>query len=194
MIIKESEVNIKRVIEILENKGIIIFPTDTVYGIGGDATSEEVLEKIYKIKERDRKKPIAVIMSDFEMIKEWCELNENDEKILKKYFPGPFTFILKMKEEKRFANNIEKVGIRIPDYSLIREIVKEFRKPIFASSANISNEKDATAVEEINKKIIDKVDLIIDGGKTKYGKSSTVIDLIEKKVLRFGAGNAEEFK
>lgn len=174
--------------EVLKNKGILIFPTDTVYGIGCDARNEKTIAKIYLMKKREEKKPFAVIMNGLSMIKEWCELSEKDEKIIIEYLPGPYTFILKLKKGKKLTDQTEKIGVRVPQHIFMRKLIERFGMPIAATSANISGNKDAIKFEEIEKELIEAVDLAINGGKTLFGQSSTIIDLVEKKVLRKGAG------
>lgn len=174
-------------VRILKKGGIIVFPTDTVYGMGGDATNEKVAERIYEIKQREGK-PLAVIMSGLDMIMKWCELYEESGKIIMEYLPGPYTFILKLKKGKTLACQKEKIGVRVPNHFFLRKLVENFGKPIIATSANISGEKDAICFEEIDKRILKAMDLGIDGGKTVLEQASTVVDLVDRKILRKGAG------
>lgn len=176
--------------ELLLADGIFIYPTDTVYGIGGNALSDKVGDKIYKIKNRELKKPFSVIMGNLEMIKKYCTVDAKQLNALLNFLPGPYTFIMKLKKKIPVIEG-DTVGVRVPEHQLIRRISVAMGVPIISTSSNISGQKDATSIEGIDKKILDKVDLIVDGGQTKYKKNSTVVDLINWKILREGAG---EFK
>ncbi|VVB97935.1 Threonylcarbamoyl-AMP synthase [uncultured archaeon] len=176
---------------VLKKGGIIVFPTDTVYGLGGDARSPEVLGKIYKIKERERGKPLAVVMSGLGMIREWCEVYEEGGNIMREHLPGPYTFILKLKEGKPLAGQKDKIGVRIPNHFFLRRLVLEFGAPVIATSANISGKKDPVRFSEVDAGIIAAADLAINGGETALRQPSTVVDLVERRILRKGAGEFE---
>lgn len=169
---------------------IMIYPTDTLYGIGGNALDAKAVERIYSIKEREVGKPLSVIMGNLDMIKEYCELTKEQEIILLNFLPGPYTFILKLKKGKKLAaiGNSETVGVRVPEHQFARRLSVELKIPIITTSANISGKKEATTVKQIDKLVIDKVDFIIDSGETIHRQGSTVVDLISMKLLRKGAG------
>ncbi len=169
---------------------IMIYPTDTLYGIGGNALDVNVVERIHKIKERDAGKPLSVIMGNLDMIGEYCELTKEQELILINYLPGPYTFILKLKKGTRIAavGNSETVGVRVPEHQFARRLSVELKIPIITTSANISGKKDAATVKQIEKSVLDNVDFVVDGGETMYKQASTVVDLISIKLLRKGAG------
>ncbi|MBU0586660.1 threonylcarbamoyl-AMP synthase [Candidatus Micrarchaeota archaeon] len=171
-------------LSILKKAGTVIIPTDTVYGLCCDASSKDAIEKVYEIKKRDGKKPLAVLMNSLFMIKEWCEVP--DEELLIEHLPGPFTFILKLKNGKELAGLKEKVGIRVPNYIFARKLVEGFGKPLALTSANLSGEKDVWSINDLDRKIANSTDLIVDGGETQFKGASTVVDLVEKKILRQG--------
>ena len=169
MIIKLKDVNAN----LIENafKKIFIYPTDTIYGIGCNAKNKKLVEKIREIKNRDSK-PFSIIAPNFSYIIQNCEV---DLSTLKKYLPGPYTLILK-KRNKNFLNHVsnsEYIGIRIPKHP-IKKFLQKTGKPVITTSVNISGEKPANRIEEINKEILEKVEIIIDGGKLS-GKSSKII-------------------
>lgn len=174
---------IEEAVQVLQNGGVLIYPTDTLYGIGGDATSEAVVKKIHKIKKINQKKPLSVMVADLDMVKEYCEVGKNEEIELAK-LPGPYTFIFRQKPNKIAASNGKKLGIRMPDNEFCRMLCQRFKKPIVTTSANITKQKPPTAIEEVSKSILESVDLVIDGGKTKYKKPSTIIDLVDGKKIR----------
>lgn len=188
---KEYFKAIAETVRVLESGGVLVFPTDTVYGIGGDARSAEAVEKIYKIKGREKGKPLAVIMSGFGMIDEWCDITHEQATALMEHLPGPYTFLLNLRKGKTLAGITGKIGVRVPNYVFLRKVAENFGAPIIATSANISGKKDAVKFSEVEKAIVDAVDLALDGGETSLKKPSTVVDLVEKKILRNGAGEFE---
>ncbi len=165
---------------------LVVYPTDTLYGLGCNALSKEAIGKIYSLKSREKRKPLSVIMANKEMIDEYCELSQEQKEMLAKMLPGPYTFVVNLKK-KMPATNTEKIGIRVPSHFFMRTVSKRLWLPIVATSANISGEKEALTLEEVSEEVKQKSDLLLDGGKTIYSKPSTVIDLVEKKVLRKGA-------
>jgi L-threonylcarbamoyladenylate synthase len=172
---------IKEIVEKLRNSELIVYPTDTVYGLGADGTSEQAVKKVYEIKQRPLEMPISVLVSDFEMLERYAEITEEQMKILKESLPGPYTFILKPKTKLPVAKN--NVGFRIPDHCCTL-IAKEFGKPITTTSANIHKQPTPPEISAIKNIFKESVSLYIDEG-TKQGKPSTVIDLTQgQKVIR----------
>lgn len=176
---------IDETVKVLKEGGIVVYPTDTVYGIGGDATSPAVVQKVREIKGIEKEKPFSVIMADLNMIEEYCVVNFAEEIILKKYLPGPYTFILKTHRPIAATTTLT-LGVRIPEHAFCTAVCEKFKKPIVTTSANKTGEPPPHAFSEINKKLLDLVDLAIDGGQTKYGQPSVLIDLVEKKINREG--------
>jgi len=195
--VKVEETNPQEVAEVLKEGKIIIYPTETVYGLGGDATKEEVVKRIFKIKKRGRK-PISVAFSSLKMVEEYVEVDEVARKIAEEFLPGPLTLILPKKFEfpSQLTCGLPKVGVRIPDHDFILEVIEKFGKPITSTSANISGEKNPMTVEEAIVQIGREVDLILDGGKCKYGIPSTIVEIEEGKVriLREGPIKREEIE
>jgi tRNA threonylcarbamoyl adenosine modification protein (Sua5/YciO/YrdC/YwlC family) len=192
-----SEKDLKKVVDILRDGGIIIYPTDTVYGLGCDITKTRGLERIAKIKGvKLEKANFSFICHDLSNLSDYAkQVDTSTFKILKRALPGPYTFILPgssnlPKEFKRKAT----VGIRIPDNNIIREIVRLLGNPIVSTSIYDEDEilEYSTDPELIFEKWQDKVDLVIDGG---YGDNtpSTIIDLTgnEPEVIREGKGSLD---
>lgn len=168
---------------------VLIYPTDTLYGIGGNAMDKNVVARIYEIKKREPKKPISVIMANLEMIQEYCEFDKQQKAVLKKHLPGPFTFLIRLKREVRMpVTDSEFLGVRIPSHPFAVGLSRETGLPIASTSANISGEKDACRVEDIDPEIKNKVDYVIDQGETRFKQGSTVVDLEKMIVIRKGAG------
>jgi L-threonylcarbamoyladenylate synthase len=181
---------IKMAVNILEEGGLIVYPTDTIYGLGANIFSDKAIRKVYSIKGRDYSKPISVSVSEIEDINKIAYL-ENLERV-KEVLPGPFTIILNKKENVSplLTAGGEKIGVRIPDNRISRELTRKF--PITSTSANLSGGKVLESADAMIELWGDSVDLIIDGGKLQ-GNHSTVIDWTTQppKVLRKGV---KEFK
>ena len=186
---------IKMIIECLENDGVIIFPTDTIYAIGGSMKSVKALERIARIKGIKKEKAnFSFIFHDLSMLSEFTKPINNDVfKMMKRNLPGAFTFILEANNNipKLFKNNKKTIGIRIPDQPIITNIVRELGCPIITTSIIDEDEISGfmTDPEDIFEAYRDKVDIIIDGG---YGdkEESTIVDCTENEivVIRQGKG------
>lgn len=183
---------IDKTVSAIREKKIILYPTDTVYGIGGDATSDEVVEKVYHIKRRGEAKPLSVAFADFASISKYCNVSTEQEEILKQCLPGPYTFILKLKKQIA-ASPSDKLGIRIPDNDFIRSVIIKCNRPLITTSANLSGYREAFSFEDVDGVILNACDLAMDSGPTKYKGPSTVVDLIHGKLLRQGAGKTRIF-
>lgn len=176
--------DIRKAAEIIKKNGIVIYPTETVYGIGANIFSEDALNKVFAIKKRNAKKPISVAVSDFGMMDELAYVGERERRFIEKFLPGPVTVLLRKKEKvpDMLTSDSELVGIRYPDHEPTIKLIKLAGVPITSTSANVSGEAPPRRVEEI--KI--SADYIIDGGELK-GEPSTVVDLVNRKILRKGA-------
>ena len=194
---KPSEAAIKKVVEVLRNGGLVIYPTDTVYGLGCDITNSRALERIAKIKGiKLEKANVSFICSNLSNLSDYVkQIDTSTFKILKRALPGPYTFILPGNNDlpKEFRKK-KTVGIRVPDNEIIIEIVKMLGNPIVSTSIHDEDEvlEYSTDPELIFEKWEHLVDLVIDGG---YGDNtpSTVIDLSghEPEVIREGKGSLD---
>jgi L-threonylcarbamoyladenylate synthase len=172
---------IDRAVEVLNNGGVIIYPTDTVYGIGCDINNERAIEKLISIKKRSNN-PMSVAVSSIDMIKQVAVIEDNKVFNL---LPGPFTFILKKKKvSDSITSGLPTVGVRIPDNDIALKIIEKFGKPIITTSANISNKPSPKSLKEVDI----SADFMVQG-ECKYKLGSTVVDLKNKKILRNGAGD-----
>jgi len=191
---------IKKVVNCLKNGGVIIYPTDTVYGIGCDVNNKKAMERVCRIKGLDIKKHnLSFVCYDLSHIAEFTtQLSTSTYKLMKKTLPGPYTFILKANSSipKLFKNSKKEIGIRIPDNNIIREIVKELGNPIATTSVK---DKDmlieySTEPELIYEHFNKLVDIVIDGG---YGDTipSTIIDCTNNapEIIRKGKGDIIPF-
>lgn len=193
-VIKIDNNTINSVIKTLKAGGLVIYPTETLYGIGADATNQLAIDKLTKYKNRPFGKPYSIAVTDKKMAQEFVELNKTAENFYDKFLPGPLTIISKGKHI--LAHGVESedgtLGVRIPDYKLVTDIVRELEKPITATSANASYKKRPYKVSDILDNISNKqkelIDLIIDAGELPQNDPSTVIDttLDDVVVLRQG--------
>lgn len=192
--------SIAQAVDILKKGGVIIYPTDTVYGIGCDITNQKAIERVCKIRGLNPEKSnLSFICYDLTDISQYTKpFDTTVFRVLKKTLPGPFTFIFNASSQvpKLLSTKKKTVGIRVPNNNIVREIVKELGNPIVTSS--IRDEDDiieySTDPELIHEKYEEVVDLVIDGG---YGGNvaSTVVDVTsgEFEVLREGKGNLDEY-
>jgi len=156
----------------IKHGAIFIYPTDTIYGLGCDATNNESVEMIREIKYRDKEKPMSVIAPSVEWIKKHCVV---EDALIKKYLPGPYTLILKKKDPnflKEVSSN-DSLGIRIPD-SEFTELVQKANVPFITTSVNLQGEPFAIKISDIKKEILDKVDIVIGVGVLD-GRPSTIV-------------------
>lgn len=192
--------SIEQAVEILKKGGVIIYPTDTIYGIGCDITNQKAIERVYRIRGlKPEKSNLSFICYDLTDISQYTKpFDTTVFRVLKKALPGPFTFIFNASSQvpKLLSTKKKTVGIRIPNNDIVRTIVKELGNPIVTSS--IRDEDDiieySTDPELIHEKYEDLVDLVIDGG---YGDNvaSTVVDVTsgDFEIIREGKGNLDEY-
>ena len=192
-----NEAAIKKVVEVLKNGGVIIYPTDTVYGLGCDITNTKALERVAKLKGiKLEKANLSFICYNLSHISDYVkQIDTATFKLLKRALPGPYTFILPGNNDlPKVFKNKKTVGIRVPDNSIIRAIIKELGNPIISTSIHDDDEiiEYSTDPELIFEKWQNKVDMVIDGG---YGDNipSTIIDLSgnESEVIREGKGSLD---
>ena len=186
---------ILKIVELLRDGGVIIYPTDTIYGIGCDITKSKAVERVARIKKiNPEKTALSFIFSDLSHISYYCKpLSNSIFKLLKKNIPGPFTFILDANSNvpKLFKSSKKSLGIRIPNNNIIREIIRELGNPILSTSVHDEDTiiEYTTDPELIHEKFGDLVDLVIDGG---YGGNiaSTIVDCTgdEPVITRVGKG------
>jgi L-threonylcarbamoyladenylate synthase len=190
---KNEKNALKKAAKTLETGGVIIFPTETSYGIGADALSEKAIKKVHKAKKQPDNKPISVIVANLKQAESIAELNQEAKILAKKFFPGPLTIIA---PEKNVPKNLAKNGIafRVPDNKFARKLCKAFGRPITATSANLHGEPAIFDSKELIEKFYGRVDLIIDAGKLPKREASTIYSAIEHKILREGKITKKEIE
>jgi tRNA threonylcarbamoyl adenosine modification protein (Sua5/YciO/YrdC/YwlC family) len=187
---------IRKVVEVLEQGGVIGYPTDTVYGVGCDLFNQEAIRKVYRLKKIEGKKPLSFICSDLKDISRYAYVSNYAYKMMKRLLPGPYTFILKATKlvPKIAMTKQNTVGIRIPDNKICLSLVRELGHPIISTSVYRPDEglyNDPAAIEE---RFAKQLDLVIDGGVI-VAEHSSVIDLTDEspKVIRKGKGDVGLF-
>ena len=191
--------NLKIAANIIKKGGIVIFPTETVYGIGTNGLDEEAVKKLYEVKDRPLNKPISLLVSNFDMINQVAkDITEMEYKIMKNFFPGPLTIILNKKScvPDILTAKGNTVGIRMPDNEIALKLIELSGVPIATPSANISGRPSGIDIEDIKKDFEGKVDLFIDSGKSKIGNGSTIVKVEDNviKILRQGIITKEQIE
>ncbi len=183
---------VRQVVESLKQGGVIIYPTDTTYGIGCDIFNRKGVKKIFQIKQRDSRKPFSFICSDLAEISNYAQVSNFAFKIMKRHLPGAYTFVLEATKivPDSLSTKQKTVGIRIPDSPICHAIVKELGHPLVTTSANISGEETPEDPHQIHEQLGKMVDFVIDGG-ISINEASTVISLVgdQVEVLRKGSGD-----
>ncbi len=192
-----EELNI--ISDLIKNGDIVVFPTETVYGIGANAFDEKAVEKIFKAKGRPSDNPLIVHLSDKKDIQKIAKnITEIEQKLIDAFMPGPFTIILQRKSNipDCVTAGLDTVAIRIPENEIAQKIISYTNLPIAAPSANISGKPSGTTIEDIRNELENNVSAIIDGGNTKIGLESTVVKVIEEipVILRPGKITPDDIK
>ena len=185
--------------QIIKNGGLVLFPTETVYGLGANGLDENAVKKIYIAKGRNENNPINLLVSNIEMIESVAkDISEIEYKLMESFFPGPFTIILKKKSivPSIVTANGDTVGVRMPSGIIAKELVELAGVPIAAPSANISGKPSGTNFNDIYSDFKDKVDYMIDGGDSSIGIESTIVKVIDNipHILRPGSITDEQIE
>ncbi|MBM4276311.1 MAG: threonylcarbamoyl-AMP synthase [Deltaproteobacteria bacterium] len=187
---------VRKVIEALEQGGIIGYPTDTVYGLGCDLFNQEAIRKIHRLKKMEAKKPLSFICSDLKDISRYAHVSNYAYKMMKRLLPGPYTFVLTATKfvPKIAMTKQNTVGIRIPDNKICLSLVRELGHPIISTSVYKPDESLYNDPSEIEEHFVKQLDLVIDGGAI-VAEHSSIIDLTDEfpKVIRKGKGDVSLF-
>lgn len=190
---------LKEPAEIIKNGGIVIFPTETVYGIGTNGLKEDAVKRLYEVKQRPLNKPISLLVSNIDMVNELAkDITDVERRIMECFFPGPLTIILKKKDiiPDILTSNGDTVGIRMPEGEIARKIIEYAGVPIAAPSANVTGKPSGTNIFTIKKDFDGKIDCFIDGGESKIGIGSTIVKVIDNNpiILREGIITKEQIE
>ena len=188
---------IKQASKIINRGGIVVFPTETVYGIGADALNDEAVSKIFEAKGRPQDNPLIVHIAEYDELYDLVlEIPDKAMKLAQNFWPGPLTMILYKKNvlSDKISAGLETAAIRLPSNKIALALIKESKKPIAAPSANTSGKPSPTEASHVIEDLIGKVDMIIDGGSTYIGLESTVVDMTSDvpMILRPGGITLED--
>ena len=199
---KINKINIEKAVERLKNGELVSFPTETVYGLGADASNELAIAKIFESKKRPKFNPLIIHFSSFDEIKENCETNNIIEELNQLFWPGPLTIVLKRKENSNLSSlasaGLNTLAVRIPDNNIALKLIDNLKKPIAAPSANKSGLLSPTEASHVYNyfKNDKNLSIILDGGPTIIGVESTVVKIDNGiiYILRHGGISLEELE
>ena len=178
---------IQQAYEILSNGELLAIPSETVYGLGADATSDSAISKIYKLKKRPHINPLILHVSNIKMVEQFTETNPLFYLLSNYFWPGPLTMILNQKKNNNISelatSNLSSVAVRLPDNKIFQNIIEKFNNPIAAPSANISGHISPTNPYHVYEDFGEEIKLIIDGGQSEKGVESTVIDIRSNDII-----------
>ena len=183
--------NIKKAQKLLNKSECVAIPTETVYGLAGNAYSDTACKKIYKIKKRPKNNPLIVHYLNNQILKKDCKFNKDFLRLYKMFCPGPITFILNLKKNSKISkivtNNNSTLAVRFPKHPVTRNLLKMLNFPLAAPSANPSSKVSAVSSADVKDDFGKKVKYVLEGGKSSIGLESTIIDIRNKpKILRLG--------
>lgn len=193
---------IERAAAVLSSSGLVVYPTDTAYGLGGNALNVNVVAKVRAVKGRSKSKPIHVVVRDLEMIEDLVEISEIGRRLINRFLPGPLTLIFKKKNKvpSILVGGGEALGVRIPDCFLTKNLSKILDFPYTTPSANFDRGKTPYSVAEVLNQFpppsLEKIDLILDAGPLPLVPPSTIVDLTSNylKILREGPIDKDELE
>ncbi len=191
-IYKKSKLNLAKAKKILDKNNIIAIPTETVYGLAGNAYSNKSIKRIYKLKKRPKKNPLIIHYHNIKALRKDAYIDEKFLKLYKKFSPGPLTYILQKKKKSKISplanGNLKSIAVRFPKNIIIRNLLKKLKFPLAIPSANISSNVSPIAATDVIDEFGKKINFILDGGRSKIGLESTVVNLYGKiRILRPGA-------
>ena len=183
--------NIKKAKKLLNKCECVAIPTETVYGLAGNAYSDNACKKIFKLKKRPKNNPLIVHYYNVQKLKEDCNFNNNFHKLYKRFCPGPITFILNLKKNSKISkivtNKKDALAVRFPKHPVARSLLKKLDFPLAAPSANLSSKVSAVSSDNVKEDFGKKIKYVLEGGKSSIGLESTIIDIRNRpKILRLG--------
>ena len=183
--------NIKKAKKLLNKCECVAIPTETVYGLAGNAYSDNACKKIFKLEKRPKNNPLIVHYYNVQKLKEDCNFNKNFHKLYKRFCPGPITFILNLKKNSKISkivtNKKDALAVRFPKHPVARSLLKKLNFPLAAPSANLSSKVSAVSSDNVKEDFGKKIKYVLEGGKSSIGLESTIIDIRNRpRILRLG--------
>jgi len=196
---KSIQSNIKKAKNYLDKNHCVAVPTETVYGLAGNAYSNMSVKKIFNLKKRPKNNPLIVHYLDVSKLKDDCHIDDNFIKLYNRFSPGPITFILKLKKDSKISkfvtNKQTSLAVRFPKHPLFRKLLKVLNYPLAAPSANISTRLSSVKASDVIEEFGSKIKYVLDGGRCQIGLESTIINLLSKPtILRFGGLDISEIE
>ncbi len=193
----EAEGSLAEAIAVLKGGGLIAYPSDTVYGLGAAASDERAVARAFAVKGRLSEKALSLLLADVEDMAPLCaEVPPTAELLVERFWPGPLTLVLRRSPafESAALGSGDNVALRVPDHLFLRRLIRALGEPITGTSANRSGRPSCRTAREVQRQLGGAVDLIIDGGPSRVGRESTVIDITQDtpKLLREGAISRRE--
>jgi L-threonylcarbamoyladenylate synthase len=185
---------IERAAEALRDGDLVVYPTETVYGLGADALNEAAVERVFEAKGRSRDDPISLAVPDVDAALEYVRASDREQEFMRAFLPGPVTVLCRKSEAvpDALTGGRERVGVRVPDHPVALALLREVAPtPVTSTSANVSGRPSATRVADLDEEIRDAAAVVLDGGETPGGTGSTVVNVETGEILRRG-GNATE--
>ena len=191
--------NIKKAMNLINKRECVAIPTETVYGIAGNAYSDTACKRIFRLKKRPANNPLIIHYYNLKKLKSDCDFNDDFLKLYKRFCPGPITFILNQKKTSKISkvatNKKNTLAVRFPKHPIARKLLKNLKFPIAAPSANISSRISAVTSSDVKDDFGKKIKYILEGGKSSVGVESTIIDLRKNpKILRLGGLEVESIQ
>ncbi|NEU55225.1 L-threonylcarbamoyladenylate synthase [Halorussus sp. MSC15.2] len=183
--------DIERAATAVRDGELVVYPTETVYGLGADALNEDAIERVFEAKDRSRDKPVSLAVPDADAALEYVRATDREQRFMRKFLPGPVTVLCEKRETvpDALTGGRERVGVRVPDHEVALALLREFA-PVTATSANVSGRPSATNVTDLDAEIRDAAAVVLDGGETG-DTGSTVVNVESAEIHRRGP-NADD--
>lgn len=178
--------DIERAAAAIRDGKLVVYPTETVYGLGADALSEDAVERVFAAKRRDRDEPVSLAVPDIDVALEYVRATDREERFMREFLPGPVTVLCEKRDAvpDALTGGRDRVGVRVPDHEVALALLREVA-PVTATSANVSGRPSATRATDLDSEIRDAAAVVLDGGETG-GTGSTVVNVETSEILRRG--------
>ncbi|WP_135823543.1 L-threonylcarbamoyladenylate synthase [Halorussus ruber] len=188
-----EDTDIERAATAIRDGNLVVYPTETVYGLGADALNEEAVERVFEAKGRSRDKPVSLAVADADAALEYVRATDREQRFMREFLPGPVTVLCEKREAVPdvLTGGRERVGVRVPDHPVALDLLREVA-PVTATSANVSGRESATRVADLDPEIREAAEVVLDGGETG-GTGSTVVNVETGDIVREGP-NADEVR